>query len=78
MHGGGENQRTGRENTVVFFCRGCGRESRPQPWPVQEVGVGTSHCADCGESLHFVAYEASSEEGAARAVITKMMPRLPD
>jgi hypothetical protein len=57
---------TGREDAVIFWCRKCGNRTGPKPWPVQEVGIGSTIC--CGSGMRYVAYQAGVEDVEAHEI----------
>ena len=61
---------TGRENTIILYCRACDYEQDPHP--LNQASV--SYCPECREHgrwspFYFVRYEDGAENEAARKAI---------
>jgi hypothetical protein len=57
--------RTGREDTIVYYCPHCGDRDPPM---VRNT-LRTALCERCRHRLNFVIYEAGVEDEAAEEVI---------
>lgn len=61
-------QRTGRENTRVYYCPTCLEINEP----VEAGAVRSAHC-DRGHALNFVSYEAGVEEAVIERMFAPMI-----
>lgn len=57
----------GREDRIIFYCRDCSYQTRPEPYPLQEIR--DRHCPKCEGGMSFVAYEQGIEDTAAKRLI---------